>query len=474
MAGSGRKDKLPTRGFIFKAPTGTQEILRMLEPLVFKSSQGGHLGVSLSNLLCIQRESDDASYGSGFHGASRAIRIVETALDLADNRRSWPPSSVCVNIDIWHPDAISFVSTCGREGDPGRVGRTMWIPDIFMRRLQAGGEWSFICPSESSLLVSTSGDQFDAEYCALELGGKSKFSMKARALWQFMVSALRNGAKFSIVYRDAVNRAGYPSMAVSATVTSTEILQSSSEGDSAFTTHAAIVLPSFVRAFKSSPMAGGVLLFDVYGTAPTHSSKDWNALRKKVSKGTANASVVAYMPTDDANLMTGCQSTIEPLRRSVRFLTPLLAVDVDVHDIYTTLSRIYPILSLFLAASIPLSLLIKNMAGEILSVNRLLVGDLEGLGLWTEGIRNSIIATDSIQDIDEIPTWVRELYKTAAEIDPKTTLLHAADRRPFTCQGQSMTIHLGSNGESKLSDLLVTGWNLGLKVGLHRLTIEDD
>jgi ribonucleoside-diphosphate reductase alpha chain len=108
---------------------------------------------------------------------------------------------------------------------------------------------------------------------------------------------------------------------------------------------------------------------------------------------------------------------------------------------------------------------------ESLSViNKYLVDDLVRAGYWTSDVRTQIIANNgSIQGIPEIPSELRELYRTAWEIPQKTLINLAADRAPFICQSQSLNLFVAEPTYSKLSSMHFYAWKKGLKTGCYYL-----
>lgn len=111
----------------------------------------------------------------------------------------------------------------------------------------------------------------------------------------------------------------------------------------------------------------------------------------------------------------------------------------------------------------------RVLAGEFVQVNRHLIKDLVARGLWTEDMRQQLIAHNgSVQSLD-LPADVKELYKTVWEIDQGVVLSMAADRGAYIDQSQSLNIHMVGVTEAKLSDMHLRGWALGLKTGMYYL-----
>ena len=108
--------------------------------------------------------------------------------------------------------------------------------------------------------------------------------------------------------------------------------------------------------------------------------------------------------------------------------------------------------------------------GEFVVVNKHLLKDLVVLGLWNNDRKNRIIgANGSIQNIEEIPADIKELYKTLWEIKQRTIIDMAADRGAFICQSQSLNLFVGNPTTSKLTSMHFYAWKKGLKTGMYYL-----
>ena len=110
------------------------------------------------------------------------------------------------------------------------------------------------------------------------------------------------------------------------------------------------------------------------------------------------------------------------------------------------------------------------MSGEFIVVNKYLLRDLVKLGLWSEEIKNKIIASNgSVQHIPEIPQNLKDLYKTAWEISQKVIIDMAADRGAYICQSQSLNIFMENVNFAKLTSMHFYSWKAGLKTGMYYL-----
>lgn len=117
----------------------------------------------------------------------------------------------------------------------------------------------------------------------------------------------------------------------------------------------------------------------------------------------------------------------------------------------------------------------NTLSGEFTVVNKHLVNDLVDLGLWNNDLKNKLILGEgSVQNVPEIPTELKEVYKTVWEIKQKALIDLAADRGPFVCQTQSMNIFFASVNAAKLTSALFYAWEKGLKTGMYYLRTQKD
>ena len=187
-------------------------------------------------------------------------------------------------------------------------------------------------------------------------------------------------------------------------------------------------------SFVGSPAFMGKLQYDLWGEAPTQTPYlNWDGLKKNIKTfGMRNSLLVAPMPTASTSQILGNNECIEPFTSNM----------------YTR----------------------RVLSGEFVVINKYLVEDLVKRNLWTPDIRSQIIANNgSIQSIIELPSELRDLYKTAWEIPMKTLINLAADRAPFICQSQSLNLFVAEPSYSKLSSMHLYAWKKGLKTGCYYL-----
>ncbi len=185
-------------------------------------------------------------------------------------------------------------------------------------------------------------------------------------------------------------------------------------------------------SYEGSPMSRGQLQFDLWGVAPsTH--WNWAGLRAKIAQyGVRNSLLVAPMPTASTSQILGNNECFEPYTS----------------NIYTR----------------------RTISGEYVVVNRHLLEDLIARGLWSEPMKEALIAHNgSVQSIEAIPADLKALYKTAYEIKQRVILDMAADRGAFVCQSQSMNLFVETPTIAKLTSMHFHAWRLGLKTGMYYL-----
>jgi len=186
------------------------------------------------------------------------------------------------------------------------------------------------------------------------------------------------------------------------------------------------------ESYAGSPASRGELQFDLWGKKPKSGRWDWAGLKAKIAKhGLRNSLLVAPMPTASTAQILGNNESFEPYTQ----------------NLYVR----------------------RVLSGEFVSVNRHLLKDLIARDLWTDDMRVQLIAHNgSVQHLD-VPSDLKELYKTVWEIKQRHVLDMAADRGAFIDQSQSLNIHMTDATTAKLSSMHFYGWQLGLKTGMYYL-----
>ena len=185
-------------------------------------------------------------------------------------------------------------------------------------------------------------------------------------------------------------------------------------------------------SFNGSPASQGILQFDMWNVIPSN-RYNWDKLKNDIHEhGLRNSLLLAPMPTASTSQILGYNECIEPITSNIY-------------------SR-------------------RTMAGEFILANKYLMRDLIDLNLWSDAIKNNIIANNgSIQQIETIPEHIRNKYKTVWEIPMRSLIDMAADRGAFICQSQSLNLWLEDPTYNTLTSMHFYSWKKGLKTGIYYL-----
>lgn len=189
------------------------------------------------------------------------------------------------------------------------------------------------------------------------------------------------------------------------------------------------------QSYEGSPISKGEFQHNLWGIKDEELSGrwEWGKLRKQVLKhGVRNSLLVAPMPTASTSQILGNNECFEPYTS----------------NIYTR----------------------RVLSGEFIVVNQHLLEDLVELGLWNEGLKQEIMrANGSVQDIEEIPADIKELYKTVWELSMKDIIDMSRHRGYFIDQSQSLNLFMEGATMAKLTSMHFYAWKSGLKTGMYYL-----
>jgi len=186
-------------------------------------------------------------------------------------------------------------------------------------------------------------------------------------------------------------------------------------------------------SFAGSPMSKGIFQFDMWNVLPPSDCYDWGALRLSIiNHGIRNSLLVAPMPTASTSQILGFNECFEPFTSNLY-------------------SR-------------------RTLAGEFVVVNKYLMKELIGMGLWNEDIKNNIVLNKgSVQQLTVLSEHIRNKYKIVWEIPMKHLIDMSADRGAFICQSQSLNLWMEDPVYSKLTSMHFYAWEKGLKTGIYYL-----
>ncbi|MEV6800286.1 ribonucleoside-diphosphate reductase subunit alpha [Micromonospora rifamycinica] len=468
----------------------------------------------------------------GTNGRSNGIVPFLKTLDAgvaAVNQGGRRKGAACVYLEPWHPDVEEFLELRDNTGEEARRTHNLnlanWIPDEFMRRVEADADWSLIDPSDAPELPDLYGEEFDAAYRVAEK--KAVRTVSARDLYGRMMRTLAQTGNGWMTFKDPANRlsnqTGVPGNTIHLSNLCTEILEVNSDTETAVCNLGSVNLGAHLTGddvdwekLRATVRTAVVFLdrvidINYYPAGQAAASNPrWRPVGLGLM-GLQDALFALRLPFDSVaarELSTRVQEEI--------FLTALetstgLAERLGAHPAYaeTRAARgdLHPDLwgvepsqagrwaalrtriaahglrnSLLVAiaptatiASIAgcyeciepqVSNLFKRetMSGEFLQINTYLVRELKARGLWTPEIRDQIKRADgSVQGIAELPAEVRELFRTAWELPQRALIDLAAARAPYIDQSQSLNLFLSAPTIGKLSSMYLYAWKSGLK-----------
>ncbi|HKC36896.1 MAG TPA: ribonucleoside-diphosphate reductase subunit alpha, partial [Chitinophagaceae bacterium] len=407
----------------------------------------------------------------------------------------------------------------------------LWISDLFMKRVEENGNWSLFCPNEAPGLAECYGYEFEQLYEKYEAEGRARKTVKAQELWfAILESQIETGTPY-MLFKDACNEKSNQKNlgTIKSSNLCTEIVEYTAPDEIAVCNLASIALPRFVNkgkfdhqklfeityvvtknlnriidinyypveearrsnmrhrpigigvqgladafimlqmafdsdearelnrdifetiyyasltaskdlakehgpyeTYEGSPISQGIFQFDMWKVQPS-SNWEWDVLREEIKKyGVRNSLLLAPMPTASTSQILGNNECIEPYTS----------------NIYTR----------------------RVLSGEFVVVNKHLLKDLVRLELWNDNLKNKIImANGSVQDIEEIPQNIKEIYKTVWEIKQRHLIDMAADRGAFIDQSQSLNLFIQDANFAKLTSMHFYAWKKGLKTGMYYL-----
>lgn len=497
------------------------------------SQSAGGIGLSIHDVRAT------GSYIRGTNGTSNGIvpmlKVFNDTARYVDQGGGKRKGSFAVYIEPWHADIVDFLDLKKNHGKEEQRARdlfyAMWIPDLFMERVEADGDWTLMCPNECPGLSDAYGDEFKALYEKYEKEGKGRKTLKAQKIWfKILESQIETGTPY-MLYKDAANiKSNQKNLGtIKSSNLCTEILEYTSKDEVAVCNLASVALPKFVidgkfdfeklfrityratlnlnkiidnnyypviearnsnmrhrpiglgvqgladafilmrypfdsekarqlnkdifetlyyaaltaskdlakeygpyESYEGSPVSQGILQHDMWGVKPSD-RWEWDVLKAEIKKyGVRNSLLLAPMPTASTAQILGNNEAFEPYTS----------------NIYTR----------------------RTLSGEFIIVNKHLLRDLVKLGIWNDDLKNKLIlGNGSVQQIDEIPQNLKDLYKTAWELSQKVIINLAADRGAYIDQSQSLNLFMENPTFGKLTSMHFYGWKAGLKTGMYYL-----
>lgn len=458
-------------------------------------------------------------------------------LGIAHNGGGKRNGSFAMYLEPWHADVEHFLEMKKNTGSEEERARdlfyAMWMPDLFMERVDANGEWTLFCPSEAPGLADVVGADFKALYERYETEGRGRKTIKAQKLWfQILDSQIETGTPY-LLYKDAANlKSNQQNLGViKSSNLCGEIVEYSSPTETAVCNLASLSLPAFVKDgvfdFTQLKAVTKIVIRNLNRVIdvnyyPIPEAERSNKRHRPIGlgvQGLADVFAMLGMPWESdeaatlnkrifahmyyASLESSCdlaakEGKYETYVGSPAFhgklqfdlwnVKPLVDEGLDWDSLANDISRIGLRNSLLIAPmpTASTSQILGNceciepyathiftrrtLAGEFIVLNKHLVKALLDRGLWTTQVKDAIIGNNgSVTGLPMIPEDIQRIFKTVWEIKQKTLIDMAADRGPYVCQSQSLNLFLGDPDYRKLTSMHFYAWRKGLKTGIYYL-----
>ena len=214
------------------------------------SQSAGGIGLSIHNVRAT------GSYIRGTNGTSNGIvpmlKVFNDTARYVDQGGGKRKGSFAIYMEPWHADVFDFLdlrkNTGAEENRARDLFYAMWIPDLFMKRVEENGDWTLMCPNECPHLFDTYGEEFEKLYTGYEKVGKGRKTIKARLLWEKILEAQIETGNPYMLYKDAANRKSNQKNlgTIRSSNLCTEIMEYTAKDEVAVCNLASIALPMFI------------------------------------------------------------------------------------------------------------------------------------------------------------------------------------------------------------------------------------
>ncbi len=495
------------------------------------SKWAGGIGVHISNVRA--KDSHINKTGGKSNGIMPLLKVYND-ISRHINQSGKRNGSFAMYIEPWHADIYDFLDAKKNNGAEELRARdlfyALWIPDLFMKRVENNEMWSLMCPNECPRLDDVHSEFFDELYTHYEKHGRFRKQVKAKELWEKVINTqIETGLPY-ILYKDAVNRKSNQKHygIIKSSNLCTEIVEYSDSKETAVCNLASLCLPNYIsdgvfnfdllgektqelvhnlnniidindyptpeaklsnmkhrpigigvqgladtfmilkmpydseqarklnknifeciyynalvmsnklantfgsyETFEGSPSSSGILQFDMWNVTPEmYSEQVWQKLKEAIkTTGLRNSLLVAPMPTASTAQIMGNNESFEPYTS----------------NLYTR----------------------AVLSGNYVIVNQHLVKELIERNLFTnETIEKIMLNKGSVQSLN-LPSDIKDIYKTSWELQQKCILNMAIDRGAYICQSQSLNLFVNPPQPRVIHSIHMYGWKNGLKTGSY-------
>eukprot|EP00359_Climacostomum_virens_P005240 CAMPEP_0204903306 /NCGR_PEP_ID=MMETSP1397-20131031/4172_1 /ASSEMBLY_ACC=CAM_ASM_000891 /TAXON_ID=49980 /ORGANISM="Climacostomum Climacostomum virens, Strain Stock W-24" /LENGTH=805 /DNA_ID=CAMNT_0052071915 /DNA_START=235 /DNA_END=2652 /DNA_ORIENTATION=+ len=507
-------------------------IYETLKQCALISKSAGGIGLSVHNIRAT------SSYIRGTNGTSNGLvpmlRVFNDTARYVDQGGGKRKGAFAIYLEPWHADIIEFLSLKKNHGKEETRARDLfyglWVPDLFMKRVERDENWTLMCPNECPGLSDVYGDEFDELYTRYEREGCGRKTVRAQTIWSAIIESQTETGTPYMLYKDTVNRLSNQKNlgTIKSSNLCTEICEYSSIDEVAVCNLASIALQRFVVNRTSFDFD---MLFEVTKTVtknlnriidrnfyPIVECKNSNLRHRPIGigiQGMADALLLLRYPFESEEAMTLNRDIFETIYFAALTASCELAQVEGKYSSYEGSPISQGILQFDMRGVLPTdrwnwaelrqniathgvrnSLLVAPMptastsqilgsnesfepytsniytrrvlAGEFICVNPHLVKDMIERNLWTSDLKNRIISQNgSVQGLHEVPMDLQNLYKTVWEIPQKVLIDMAVARAPFIDQSQSLNVFLAEPNFGRMTSMHFYTWKKGLKTGMY-------
>lgn len=204
---SGSKRPQLSSCFLYSSEDNIEDIFKTISDTAKISKWAGGIGMSLSNIRA------KGSMIRGTNGKSEGIIPLCKTLEMVSryiNQGGKRKGSIAVYLEPWHADIFDFVELRKNTGDENLRARdlfiALWVPDLFMKRVENDEMWSLVCPDECPGLIDVYGEEFEKLYEKYETEQRYKKQVKARELWNHIIDCQIETGMPYISFKDNVNK----------------------------------------------------------------------------------------------------------------------------------------------------------------------------------------------------------------------------------------------------------------------------
>jgi ribonucleoside-diphosphate reductase alpha chain len=526
---SGTQHEQLSSCFLLDSPEDSLDsIYRKYSDVAMLSKFSGGIGIAYHRVRA------QGSLIRGTNGHSNGIVPWLKTLDssvAAVNQGGKRKGACCVYLETWHADIEDFLELRDNTGDEARRTHNLnianWIPDLFMRRVEADGPWSLFDPKIVPHFPDLYGEEFEAAYLEAEEAGKYTKQIKARDLYAKMMRTMAQTGNGWMTFKDSANKksnqTAKPENVVHLSNLCTEIIEVTSDNETAVCNLGSINLSRYVKdgEFDYAKLRSNVRLavrqldrvidLNYYAIQSTADSNNrWRNIglgvmglqdvffqlrlpfdSAEARKISAKIQEEIYFAALDASSDLAATKGAHPAFPDTRAANGDLQFDfwgvtpedterwdalrekIKTKGLRNSLmiaiaptATIASIAGCYECIEPQVSNLFKRetLSGDFVQVNKYLVQELKDLGLWTDEIRNKIkLSEGSVQNIDEFSPELKETYRTAWEIPMRSLIDMMADRGAFIDQSASLNLFMESPNIGKLSSMYMYAWQKGLK-----------